>query len=208
MKITVFGGTGGTGRHVIDQAVAAGHEVTAVVRDASRLSRRDLDVVTADVRDPEAIGAAVAGRDAVISALGARGREPATICTEGTAAIAAAMAAHGVRRLLVVSNSGMINDAADGPLTHFVVKPLLSRILREGWADMARMEEVVRATRLDWTILRPPMLTEGPRTAAYRTAVNHTIRGGNRISRADLADALLRYLPDAGSIRQAIAIAN
>ncbi|WP_279581861.1 NAD(P)-dependent oxidoreductase [Fodinicola feengrottensis] len=118
------------------------------------------------------------------------------------------MAAQGVQRLVAVSNSGMIRDAADGPITRFVAKPILSRLLREGWADMARMEDIIRATDLDWTLMRPPMLTDGPRTGTYRTAVDHTIRGGNRISRADLADGILRVLADPASVRTAVALAN
>jgi putative NADH-flavin reductase len=89
--------------------------------------------------------------------------------------------------LIVVSNSGRIT-VGDGLLTRLIVKPILRRLLQHTFADMRRMEDLVRASELDWTIVRPPMLTDGRRTGAYRTAINHNVRGGMRISRADLAD--------------------
>ncbi|UJW35013.1 SDR family oxidoreductase [Saccharothrix sp. AJ9571] len=194
MKLTVFGATGATGKHVVEQACAAGHQVTAVVRDPSKLDRTDLTVVEADTLDPAAIEPAVAGADGVISALGTRnGRGPTTICAEGTASILRAMTAAGTRRLVVVSASGLATDG-DDPLTKVLVKPIVQRALRHPFADMTRMEELIRASVLDWTIIRPPRLTEGPR-GDYRTAVDDGVRRGFVISRANLAHAILRALP-------------
>ncbi|MCI2423715.1 SDR family oxidoreductase [Saccharopolyspora sp. K220] len=210
MRITVFGATGGTGSRLLEQACAAGHQVTAVVRDPARLtfSHPELSVVRSDVMDPAAIQPHVAGRDAVVSAIGARStKAPITVQTDSTTSILKAMADAGVRRFVVVSNSGMLTDG-DGPVSKYVVKPILWRFLKHPWTDMGRMEDVVRASELDWTIIRPPMLTNGPRTAGYRTAVNRNVRGGNRISRADLADCVLRHLADRDSIRTAISVAN
>jgi putative NADH-flavin reductase len=210
MKITVFGATGGTGLHLVRQAIEAGHDVTAVVRDPARLTEVHprLTVITGDVMDPESIGSAVAGRDAVASAIGPRGGGAGDVCATSAASIVKAMDAQGVRRFVAVSNSGMIRDAADGPLTRFVVKPILRRLLREPWADAARMETVIRASDLDWTLVRPPMLTDGPHTGRYRSAVEHTVRGGIRISRADVADAVLRALVAPSSARTAVAVGN
>ncbi|MDR7274315.1 NAD(P)-dependent oxidoreductase [Catenuloplanes atrovinosus] len=209
MKITVLGATGGTGTHVLRQARAAGHDVTAVVRDPARLpDLPGLTVATATVTDPDAIGGAISGRDAVVSALGPRGlRAPTTICADGAAAAVAAMRRHGVRRLVVVSNSGMHVDDRDGPLTRYAVKPILKRVLAHAYADMRAMEDLVAATDLDWTIVRPPMLTDGPRTGRYRTELGRGVRGGNRISRADLADAVLRCLADPRTVRTTVAVA-
>ncbi|MEV0086834.1 SDR family oxidoreductase [Saccharopolyspora sp. NPDC050642] len=209
MRITIFGASGGTGKHLLEQACAAGHEVTAVVRDPARLAHDHpgLTVVTADVMDPAAIRPHVAGRDAVISAIGSRDLKPTTIQTDSTRSILDAMAAAGARRFLVVSNCGMLADG-DGPVTKHVVKPILWRILRNPWTDMGHMEEVVRASGLDWTIIRPPQLTNGPRTGRYRMAVDRNVRGAKRISRANVADCLLRELADPGSVGKAIAVAN
>jgi putative NADH-flavin reductase len=136
------------------------------------------------------------------------GRTPTTVCTDSASAIITAMREHGTRRLVVVSNSGMHIDGSDGPLTRLVVKPLLGCLLRHGFTDMRRMEELVMASELDWTVVRPPRLTDGRRTDRYRTALNHNVRGGNRVSRADLADQLLRCLTDERTVRAAVAIAN
>ncbi|MFE0025945.1 NAD(P)-dependent oxidoreductase [Amycolatopsis sp. NPDC059021] len=209
MKITLFGATGGTGKQLVDQACAAGHEVTAVVRDPARLARTDphLTVVTADVMDPDSIAPHVSGRDAVITAIGSPDLKPTTIQTDSTRSIIEAMRRQGTRRLLVVSNGGMATEG-DGPVTRFLAKPILSRILRNPWSDMRVMEEDVRASDLDWTIVRPPMLTNGPRTGTYRTAIDRNVRGGVRLSRADLADCILRHLDDPDAVHVAIAAGN
>jgi putative NADH-flavin reductase len=210
MKITIFGAAGGTGTQLLNLACAAGHEVTAVVRDSARLTGTDphLTVVTADVMDPDAIGPVVSGRDAVVTAIGSReGRTPTSVQTDSAASIVTAMRNRSTRRLVVVSNSGMFTDG-DGPMSRLVAKPILRRMLKHPWADMQRMEDVVRDSGLDWTIIRPPMLTNGRRTGSYRSAVDRNVRGGIRVSRGDLADSILRCVVDAGSIHTAISIAN
>ncbi|MER5392912.1 SDR family oxidoreductase [Saccharopolyspora sp. NPDC002686] len=210
MRITIFGATGGTGKQLVEQACAAGHQVTAVVRDPAKVAfeHPELAVVRADVMDPADIRPHIAGRDAVISAIGSpNAKSPTTVQTDSTASILEAMGETEVRRFLVVSNSGMITDG-DGALTKHLVKPILWRFLKHPWTDMVHMEEVVRASSADWTIIRPPMLTEGPRTGRYRTAVDRTVRGGNKISRADLADCILRNLSEKTAIHTAIALAN
>ncbi|GII30391.1 NAD(P)-dependent oxidoreductase [Planotetraspora mira] len=210
MKITLFGATGGTGGQVIRQACDAGHEVTAVVRDPARLteSHPHLTVLQADVMDPAAIGSAIDGRDAVVSALGSRdGRVPTTVCTDSTLSIIKAMHTEGVRRLVVVS-AGTLTTNGDGPLTRLILKPMLGKVLKHTIADKRRMEDVIRASDLEWTIVRPPMLTNGPRTAAYRSAVDRNVRGGMRISRADLADCILRCLVNHDPINAAISLGN
>ncbi|MFI5844158.1 NAD(P)-dependent oxidoreductase [Catenuloplanes sp. NPDC051500] len=208
MKLTVLGATGGTGLQLIRQASAAGHDVVAVVRDPSRLPPElpGLTVVTADVTDPDALGEAVTGRDAVISAIGPRGRGPTAVCADSAGAAVTAMRRHGVRRLIVVSNSGMHTDGRDGPVTRYVAKPILVRVFAHAYADMQRMEDLVSATDLDWTILRPPMLTDGKHTGRYRTEIGRNVRGGNRISRADLADLILRGLTDPATVRATVSI--
>ncbi|MGW6912862.1 NAD(P)-dependent oxidoreductase [Kitasatospora sp. NPDC054939] len=198
MRITVFGATGGTGRHLVEQSLEAGHHVTAVVRDPARLPHTghpDLCTVTADAMDPAAIREAVAGRDAVVSTLGPRHRTDTSVCTDGARAIIAAMHAAGTRRLVVVTASGHVVDQGDGPFTRAVVKPMLRRYLREGFADFARTDDAVRASGLDWTIMRPSRLTDG-KPRPYRTAVDRNVRGGITIARTDLARAVLAALAD------------
>lgn len=194
MRITVFGATGGTGRLLIGQARAAGHQVTAVVRDPARLTGTPHEVTVAqiDVMNPAAVAAAIRGCDVVVSTLGPGAvRAPTTVRSHATASIVEAMRAEGVRRLVVVTAAGITTDG-DGPLTRLLLKPVLGAVLRHSFADMRRTEDVVRSSGLDWTIVRPPRLTDGPHTGSYRTAVNRNVGGGLRISRADLADCILR----------------
>ncbi|MEQ4716615.1 NAD(P)H-binding protein [Nonomuraea sp. B19D2] len=208
MKLTVFGATGATGQHVVEQALAAGCHVTAVVRDLARLPQAGhprLEPVVADVMGAEAIVESVTGRDAVVSALGPRPGSGESVCADGARAIITAMGTARARRLIVVTASGHIVDQGDGPASRLVVKPLLRRLLREGFADFARADEVVRTSGLDWTIMRPPRLTDGGRRP-YRTAVDRNVRGGITIARADLAHAILAALTDPAAVGRSISL--
>jgi putative NADH-flavin reductase len=211
MKLTIFGATGATGTSLTRLAVAAGHEVTAVVRDAARLTvpaHPRLRIVTADVMNPAAIIPAVTGADAVLSALGPRGTGPTTVIQDSSAAIIAAMREAGARRLVTLSGS-IVSDAGEGPIMSYLVKPVMRRtILRHVCADMRRGEEAVRASGLDWTIVRPPGLTDKPATGAYRTAIDRNLRRGLTISRADLAACMLTLIDDPAALRRHIGIAH
>ncbi|MFD1932961.1 MULTISPECIES: NAD(P)-dependent oxidoreductase [Nonomuraea] len=208
MKLTVFGATGGTGQHLVSQALDAGHHVTAVVREPARLHQAPhprLEPVVADVMDPDAIRASLTGRDAVVSALGPRAKAEATVCADGARSIITAMRAAGTRRLIVVTASGHIVDGGDGPLNRFLVKPLLRRLLRTGFTDFAHTDQAVRTSGLDWTIMRPPRLTDGAHRP-YRTALDENVRGGITIARADLAHAILAALADPATICHSLAL--
>jgi putative NADH-flavin reductase len=209
MRLAVFGATGGTGRLLVAQALAAGHQVTAVARRPSAVGDRHgrLEVVRGDVLDPSTIERAVAGHDAVVSALGAADRAPTTVYSEGTGNVARAMRAAGVRRLACVSSGGLETDHPHAPLPQrLVTKLLVQRLYKNVFADMARMEEELERSGLDWTVVRAPMLMDGPRTGRYRTAASGHLHRPGRISRADLADYVLAHLPDPGSYRAKVEI--
>lgn len=210
MKLTVFGASGGTGGHLVEQALRAGHEVTAVVRKASRMgtsSAGGLEVVTADVMDSAAISHALSGRDAVLSALGPTEKGPTRVCRDATASIMTAMRKEHVARLLVVSNSGNYTEG-DGAAVRLLVKPMLRRLLRHAYADMDAMEDAVRRSALDWTIVRPPQLTDKPHTGNIHSSVDGNVRGRFRISRADLAAYLLRAAADDSLIHRTASVAG
>jgi putative NADH-flavin reductase len=193
MKLTVFGASGGIGTELVRQGLDAGHHVTAVVRETSRLAvepHPNLKVVVADVMDPVAIAPAVAGREAVLSALGTRVSGPTTVNSDGARSIIQAMQDAGVRRLLMVSVAG-IHTKGDDPFTRFVVKPILGRILRHSFADVRQMETLVRNSGLDWTLVCPPRLTNGKRSGKVRSSAERNVRGGFTIARADVAAYLL-----------------
>lgn len=210
MRLTIFGASGKTGRHLVQQALEAGHTVTAVVRDPARLPIRNdrLRVVTADVGDPAAIRPAVAGAGAVISALGPHPpRNKSSIMSAGTASILEAMRAAGTSRVVVVSAAPVASDDHGTTLPYrLLVAPALRALLRGMYADMAVMEDTIKRSGTDWTILRPPWLSDGHRTRTWRQAKGSNLRGGSRISRADLADALLASLHDPDTHKATIAI--
>jgi putative NADH-flavin reductase len=220
MKLTIFAATGGIGRQTLEQAVAAGHDVTAVVRNPRKLSRA-VRAVVVDLAapDPAALRSALEGANAVLSALGPVTKSDAGITYRGTKAIARAMQAAGVRRIVAVSaapistvpSPGRPNppkhDRGDGLFMRYLLGPLTKAIFRERYDDLARMEDVLRESELDWTIVRPPRLTDAPRTGKYRTALGRNLRRGLLISRADVADLMLRVLGQPDTIGQAIGIA-
>jgi putative NADH-flavin reductase len=211
VKILVIGASGRVGREVLAQAVAAGHQVTAAVRDPAGVAAvpgvAAATVAVADVLDPAALTPLVTGQDAVISTLGPRDRRPTTLCSDGARSTVTAMRAAGVRRLLVVSVSGGYIEPADGWLTRRVAKPLVGSILRHNFADADAMETEVRGSGLDWTVVRPPRLTNGPATGTYRTGTAG-VRRGYTIARADLAAALLRFATNPATIGGTITVAQ
>ncbi|HTA00427.1 MAG TPA: NAD(P)-binding oxidoreductase [Streptosporangiaceae bacterium] len=211
MKLTIFGATGATGTCLTEQALAAGHDVTAVVRDPARVTvpaHPLLQVVTANVIDPDSIGPAVAGSDAVVTAIGPRGTGPTTVIQDSASAIIAAMGKAGSRRLLMLSGS-IVADEGDSPYLRYLLKPLARRtFLRHVCADMRAGESQVRESDLDWTIVRPPRLTSKPATGQFRTAIDSNLPHGFSVSRADLAACLLALADDPASVRKHIGVAS
>jgi putative NADH-flavin reductase len=222
MKLTIVAATGGIGRQLLAQALAAGHEVTAVVRNPARLDV-EVNAVAVDLSTPDAhadaLRSAVAGADAVLSGLGARTKADHGVATRGTRAVIEAMDAVGSKRLVVVSaapigtvpSPGRPNppryDEGDGFVMRHVLNPLVKRALRDHYADLAVMEDELRASRLNWTAVRPPRLTDKPLTGTYRTALGHNLRGGMSVSRADVADLMLRSLAMPETERAVVGIA-
>ena len=211
MKLTIFGASGATGTDLTSQALAAGHEVTAVVRDPARLAvpaQPQLRTVTADVMDPTSIIPAIAGADAVISAVGPRGTGPTTVIQDSVHSIIQAMGKTGTRRLLQVSGS-VVADEGESPYLRYLLKPLARRtFLRHVCADMRHAEDEIRDSNLDWTIFRPPALTSKAATGTYRTAIDRNLPHGFTVSRADLAACMLARLDDPAVIHRHISIAS
>lgn len=197
MKIALFGANGGTGRVLAAQALAAGHEVTAVTRhpETFGLDHERLRVASGDAMDAASASAATAGHDAVLSTLGVPfGKEPITLYSIGTGNIVAGMTEHGVRRLACVSSSAVDphDDPAEGWVFNHVLQPyVVNGIGRTTYDDMRRMEAVVAASDLDWTVVRPSGLFAATAVSAYRVSASEHL-SGRYTSRADLADFLLR----------------
>jgi putative NADH-flavin reductase len=203
MKIVIFGATGGTGKALVGQALAQGHEVTALVRNPTKLTtkHKKLSIVQGDVFHPEQAEKAIAGNDAVLSALGvSRGAQP-TVCSEGTRNIISAMKKHGVKRLVIESAYGA-GDTRKG-----FYGRLLWIIIRARIADKERMEQLTQNSNLDWVIVRPVALTNGPRTGKYRVGSDLPVSLWPTISRADTADWMLTQATDNTYVHKILTIA-
>jgi len=211
MKLTIFGATGATGTSLTGQALAAGHEVTAIVRNPARLAvpaHRRLRIVTASVMDPASIAAALEGADAVISAIGPRGTGPTTVIRDSARSIIQAMDKTGTRRFVQVSGS-IVTDDGESPYLRYLIKPVARRtFLRHVCADMRAGEDEIRHSDLDWTILRPPALTGKAAAGTYRTAIDQNLPHGFNVSRADLAASILALLDNPATVHRHVSIAN
>ena len=221
MKLTIIAATGGVGRELLQQGLAAGHDVTAVVRNPGKLSRQ-VRAVTADLTAPNqaALESAVAGADAVLSGLGPHSNSDAGIAATGTRATVAAMTATGVRRIGAVSAAPVStvptpsrphppqHDPGDGFYMRHLFSHVAGAMFGKVYADLAQMEDILAGSGLDWTVVRPPQLTDKPLTGTYRTAYGQNIRGGWSVPRADVAHLMLAVLGQPGTIRQAIGIAS
>jgi putative NADH-flavin reductase len=204
VRLVIFGSTGGTGGQLLEQALDQGHAVTAHVRSPEKLGGLEhakLSVSRGDVLDAEGVERVVAGQDAIFCAIGA-GPERTTLREDGTRNIVAAMERTGVSRLLCLSSLGVGDSRANLPFfTRYVIVGIF---LRHAFADHERQEAVVRKSSLDWTIVRPPHLKDGPRTGSYRHGFPPTDRDIQAwISRADVADFMLSQLTDETYIRRA-----
>lgn len=210
MKLTVFGASGRIGGLVIKQALDAGHKVTAVVRESSGYSSPGVEVVRVPgLTDPAALMPALDGADAAISGVGPRSRKDTRVASSSTRAILAALEAAGVRRFVAVTAAPVIAPPPDDAwLNRRILHPLITTLLREIYADLARMEEDIRHSTTDWTVVRPPRLTDKPLTGKYRTAINANVPRGSTISRADVAHAMLGVLDDPATIGTAIGVAR
>lgn len=201
-SLAVFGATGGVGRHLVAQALEAGLAVTALARDPSRVeARAGLRVVPGSATDPAAVARALSGADAAVCALGAPALSASKIRSEGLRVIAAAMEDAGVRRLGVVGIMGA--GASRSKLPFFFRRVLFPTYLRRPVREHEAQEAILRETDLDWTVVRPPSLTDGPATGDYAHGdVEDWSTLAIRISRADCAAFLLDALRAGRYVRQ------
>jgi putative NADH-flavin reductase len=197
MKLLVFGSTGGTGRELLKQALEQGHNVTAYARNPAKIDdvrHANLQVVRGDVLDQTVVESAVAGQEAVLSAIGA-GAGRTTLREDGTRNIIEAMEKAGVQRLISQSSLGVGDSRAN--LSLFTKYIIVTVFLRHAFKDHERQEAAIKQSSLDWTIVRPPYLTDGPRTGSYRHGFSTTdTRIQGKISRADVADFMIKQLTD------------
>jgi len=209
-KIIVFGATGPTGREFVKQAMEEGHELTLIVRDPGSLnvSHPKLKIIKGDALECSSFEKEMMGKDAVISCLGSGGKtKPTTIYSKGIENIISTMKPSGVKRLTCITAMGLsINDKMSF-LGKILTKFVAQQLYKEPYKDMRIMEKILEQTNSDWTIVRPPMLTNKAKTGIYRVGINEHLSKPMSISRGDLACYMLHSIDDAKTFRAKVEIA-
>ena len=206
MKLAIFGATGKTGMVLVKQALEKGHQVTAFVRDPSRLPVEHgyLNFVRGDVFDPANVAEAVQGQDAIVCALGSSDLKKTSVRSTGTTNIILAMKEHGVQRILVVTAMG---TGESWDTLSLVNKFFYATLLKSSREDHEAQEASVKESGLDWTIVRPSGLTDEPWTGIYDVG-EKILAKESRIARADVADLIVNELEQNALIHKAVTITN
>jgi putative NADH-flavin reductase len=207
MRLLIFGSTGSIGHQLVQQALEQGHLVTAFARDHTKLNIQhpNLKIVQGDVLSFTSVQQAVQSQDAVLCALGSGQKRTGTVRSEGTRNIIRAMEQVGVRRLICQTTLGV--GESQGNLNFFWRYLMFGLLLRQVYADHVKQEEFVKQSHLDWIIVRPAAFVNGERTSHYQ----HGFPGSSRtltlkISRADVADFMLKQLADDVYLHQTPAV--
>jgi putative NADH-flavin reductase len=207
-KIVVLGATGATGLEVVRQAIERGHSVTAFVRSAARLAALEHQIATrtGDLLDRVQLAQVIEGHDAVVSAFGPRlpvSKADAHLLQQFATALTTAMEQTAVRRVVVESVAFLFKDSIIPP-AYLLGRLLFPTIV----ADSAAMEGVFEKSALEWTMVRPPELTNKPYTGRYRVREGHLPRFGFKISRADVANFMIKAVEERTSIRKVVGLSN
>ncbi|HYP12735.1 MAG TPA: SDR family oxidoreductase [Bryobacteraceae bacterium] len=208
MKVLIIGASRGVGRCLLERALAQHHQVTAAVRNpaAIGINHAELHVVSCDVLDAESVTWALAGHDVVFCTIGDRSRGPTTLYSTAARNIVRAMQAHQVRRLVFLSNFGVLGETAQD-LRGAALLFLAKRLIRHTLADHQRALQEIQNYAQEWIAVRPLPLTHGPWTGQYRTAVDGIPAKSSHIARADVADFMMRQATDNSFLNKAPAIA-
>ncbi|MBP0451262.1 NAD(P)H-binding protein [Kitasatospora sp. RG8] len=210
MKLAVVGAAGRTGRLVVDLALAAGHTVTAVARTPSRLpefAHGTPHIVQADVHRPGSLREPLTGQDAVVSTLGTTGRAATTVFSDGARELVAAARAGGPQHLVVMGSAGL--ETGHLPFAQRVVSRLVvDRLYREIHRDLARMEAVLEDSDTAWTVVRAPMLKDGPPAAGPRVSYDRPLPGAGTATRATIAAWIVGHLGAPETFRRRVTIAD
>ena len=197
MKLLVIGATRGIGRRLVELALDEGHSVTALVRDPQRLpiSHEQLSVMTGDILDPESVQRAAEGQDAVCITIGINPtRKPVTVFSEGAKNVIEAMTGSGSGLLICVTGIGAGDSKNHGGFFYDkIFNPLLLKTI---YADKNRQEALVSSSNLEWIIVRPGFLTNGPLTGTYRALTELEGIKAGKISRADVAHFILTEMKE------------
>jgi len=210
VRIAVIGANGGIGSKVVELGLNKGFHITAIVRDPSRITitHPELEVVQCDILKKERIAGVLSGQDVIVSAIGSNSLKETVLYSKGVENIIASMQDNDVKRGLFVSASGLEVNPTHSFLIRFATKHILQRILRNMYTDLTRMEAIIKRSNIDWTIVRPPRLTDQPVTGKYREAVNKILDNPKTISRANVAHYIVDHLMDARIMKATVEIAD
>ena len=206
MNLLIVGANGKTGRALVQQACELGHVVTAVVHHEPRQTIQCARILHGDARDPQFLESAIVGQQAIIDTIGTR--HPflkTTLETDAARQLIDAMCRHGIRRIVAVSSIGVGDSIANVPGLYRVLMPIF---FRGAIPDKEGMEAHLRQSDLDWTIVRPAGLTDGPQTNATQVITPASRRRMRRIARADVADFILNHIADANLYRAVVGLAT
>lgn len=208
MKLLVLGATGGIGLELVRQAIERGHSVTVFVRTPERLKmfQDRITLMQGDVLNSAELELTVEGHDTVLSGFGPRlplSKADSDLLRTFAVSVTTAMQHADVQRVVVVSMAFLFKDAIVPP-AYLIGRLFFSSLVR----DASAMERVLQESALDWTIVRPPQLTDKARTGKYRVREGHLPRFGFNISRADVADCLIKTLDDRASVRKILGASN
>lgn len=203
MKITIFGSTGATGQELVKQALEKGYQVNTLVKTPHDISHPNLTVTRGDIFDIETVKKVIQGSDAVISVLGFEpklfGEKSTDIYSRSASVFVKAMLKLHTKKLIFCSSAGVENDANAPLLYRYLFKPV---ILNKSYTDMQLAETIIGHTELDWILVRPSQLTDGPLTKKFRISARFRSKGGSQISRADLAYFILSQVESSEWVRQ------
>lgn len=209
MKVLVFGSTGATGKQIVKQALELGHQVTAFARKPSDviIKHKNLTIVKGDILKYDTVEKAVQSHDAVISALGIRTLKKNSIMSDGTRNIIDAMQKQNVKRFICISSIGVGNSKEQQSGLGFLYNHILIPYMMQNlFGDKEVQEKYTQESKLDWTIVRPAILTNGIKTGEYRTFTYSDKNIKPKISRAVVADFILKQLTDINFINKCVSI--
>lgn len=211
-KLLIAGANGGIGRQCVEIALQAGHQVTAILRNPAKLDLRhpNLELIKGDVMHPETFEDHLENKDAIISAIGVSGGfgadKPTTLYSRGNANLLQAMHKKGVKRAFFISASAIEISPVLPFYVRLAEKYIVQKLLKHMYADIRIMEELIKESNADWTIIRPPQLSDKPVTGKYRVAINAFLKNCLKISRADVAHYIINNIGNKATFHAVIEI--
>lgn len=208
-NMAVVGANGGIGNEVVLLALKAGHKVTAILRTPGKLelTHPNLQIVRGDVMKPDALDEHLKNKDVVISAIGKNSLKKTTLYSQGNKNLIDAMKRVGTSRAFFISASGLEVNPTHPVLIKFATRFILQALLRNMYADLWRMEKIIKESNIGWTIIRPPKLLDSSATGNYRTAINNFVHQGFKISRADVAHFIVHNVTNESIIQKTVEVA-